>query len=253
MGHDWVGIIVTIVQSAVLVFVIAKATRLMHVKTVLPFFFVLAMACYLLSDLYWLAYDLLNPDTRMPIAANEIAECAMILLLSASLKTALKDATLVPAEIAFAVLYTGVNIVLWIVWSGEWFQDIFFGIPYIYFLWILIRGIRSRGALRWQELAFVAGAALFVTSMLVLLQFVEGDAHTVAKALNYAVSYVLMAYLAFKSIRGRDFFVASTFFLWTVLCMFSSAGIYYHIANIVNTLALPVMLISIREAADGVR
>ena len=132
-GLTFFGIITTVVQSIVLVVIIAKTVRLMdNGKNVfLPFFFMLAMMSFLLSDLYWIAYDVLKPDTRMPIAANEIGECAMILLLSAGLDVVLNDKRKIPAEIVFTFLFIGANIVLWIAWSGEWLQDILFRIPRI--------------------------------------------------------------------------------------------------------------------------
>ena len=109
-------IIFTIFQSIILFVIISKAVRLIiEGKNVfLPFFFMLAMTSYLLSNLYWIAYDFLKPDTRMPIACNEIGECAMILLLSAGLESLLKDKKKVPGEIAFAFLFIGANIASWI-------------------------------------------------------------------------------------------------------------------------------------------
>ena len=108
------GIITTILQTGALTVVIVSTIRLMlKEKTVfLPFMFVLAMASYLLSDLYWIAYDILKPDTRMPIACNEIGECAIILLLSAGLESLLVDKKKIAGEILFAFLFIGANIAL---------------------------------------------------------------------------------------------------------------------------------------------
>ena len=133
------GILATVLQSGALAVVIVSTIKLMINKnaTFLPFMFVLAMSSYFLSNLYWIAYDLLKPDTRMPIASNEIGECAMILLLSAGLDALLDGKQKKVGEVLFAFLFIGANIVLWIAWSGEWFQDILFGIPYVYFMWIL--------------------------------------------------------------------------------------------------------------------
>ena len=46
--------------------------------------------CYtlwLLSDIYWVIYDLIRPDQRMPFAANEIGEAATILMMAATVNS----------------------------------------------------------------------------------------------------------------------------------------------------------------------
>jgi len=248
-------VISTVIQSCILIGVIAKTTRLLiEVKTnFLPFFFALAMVSYLLSNLYWIIYDFLKPDTRMPMACNEIGECAMILLLCAGLENELKDKKKIPTEIAFAVFFMGANIALWIAWSGEWFQDIFFGMPYVYLFWLLIRGLRSRCSMTSKELWLAAVTSLAVLAMQIPLLMLKGALMEPAKAVCFAVMFALMAWLGIKSVRDRDFFVSSTFFLWTELSMFLSPDIYYYIAYFANTVALIFMFASMKRelVADG--
>ena len=252
-GLTLFGIITTVVQSIVLVVIIAKTVRLMdNGKNVfLPFFFMLAMTSFLLSDLYWIAYDVLKPGTRMPIAANEIGECAMILLLSAGLDVVLKDKKKIPAEIVFAFLFIGANIVLWIAWSGEWLQDVLFGIPYIYFLWLLIRGIRSRGVLTRKELRFASLMGISVLMLQIPLLLVKGFWFEFIKVFCSVVMFALMAWLGVKSFRSRDYFMTLAFFLWTELSMFLSPEPYYDVAFWVNIIVLPMMFMSMKkELAD---
>ena len=250
MGYlEKLDILSTILQCCVLAFFIVKSTRIMSISKncIFAFFIVLAMACCLLSNLYWIAYDLINPDTRMPIAANEIAECAAILLLSASLNSVLQNRKKVPGEILFAFFYTAVNIVLWIVWSGEWFQDIFFGVPYIYFLWVLIRGLRTRESVPPKELYLMAATGVVTLALLALLPISEGNVYAFAKYGSYAVKFALMVWLGIRCVQSKDIFVASVFFLWTNLAMFSSAEFYYQIAFLANTVALPFIFISMKK------
>lgn len=248
-------VVATVLQSIILFVIIAKIIRLIvDGKSVfLPFFFMLAMASCLLSNLYWIAYDFLKPDTRMPIACNEIGECAMILLLSAGLESLLKDKERVSGEIAFAILFIGANIASWIAWSGEWLQDILFGIPYVYFLWILIRGIRSRGVLARNELLFAAVMSCSVLLLQIPLLLLNGGLFEFVKVVCFAVMFALMAWLGVKSFRSKDFFVTSTFFLWTELAMFLCPEPYYHLAFLANIIVLPMMFTSMkRELADGI-
>lgn len=249
-----VRILETILQLVILVVIIVKTVRSMinGKHTFLPFFFALAMASCLLSNLYWIAYDTLRPDTRMPIASNEIAECAVILLLSAGLDSILKDKKDVLGEAIFAFLFISVNIVLWILWSGEWFQDILFGLPYIYFFWLLIRGLRSRMSLTRNELWFSAIMSIsFLVMQFILFAGIE-IMNGLIKTVCYMVMFALMIWLGIKSVRSKDFFVTTTYFLWTNLSIFLSPDIYYYIVALAETVAFPLMFVSMKKelAAD---
>ena len=243
------GILATIIQAVVLVVVIAKTNKLIKREKnfFLPFFFILSMLSFFLSDVYWLAYDFLKPDIRMPIASNEIAECAMVLLLSAALESILTDKRKYAGEIAFAFLFIGANIALWIVWSGEWFQDIFFGIPYIYFLWLIIRGLKTRQALSQREMRLAMMMSVFVLIMHVAIRFIDGFSQSLVVFLCHVFMFGMIVWLGVRSVRLKDFFVSSAFFLWTNLVMFSSVSFYYYIAFFASTIALPMMYISMKK------
>jgi hypothetical protein len=211
------------------------------------------MSGYLLSSLYWIAYDVLDPGTRMPMACNEIAENAMILLLCASLETILKDKRKIAKEIVFAILFIGANIALWIAWTGEWFQDILFGIPYIYFFWLLIRGLLSRRVLSRKELWFAALASIIILTMQIPLLTIKGNVFEVTKVTCFMLMLALGAWLGIMSFRRKDFFLASTFFLSTELSMFLSIGIYYYLSLLENIIAQLIMFSLLKKelATDG--
>ena len=247
--------ILTGLQIFVLSFIVVRlvAPMIRAKTTFLPFFLFLAMVSYLLSDLYWIVYDTLKPGTRMPIAANEIAECSVILLLSAGLNTMLRDKAVRMGEVLFAALFIGANIALWIVWSGEWLQDIVFGIPYVYFVWVLIRGLRTRGSMTPHEIksAFVACISFVVLHVVLIL--VGGFAHLFIESVCFGLMFAVMAWLGLKSYQEKDIFVASTFLLWTNLVMFSSYGYSYQAAYLANTIALLLLPMSMKKeiAADA--
>ena len=81
------SMIVLIFQVAVLLALIVWTVRtLIRERFSEPIAFTaFALACLLLSDLYWIAWGLLEPEARMPFAVNEIGECAMFLLLAAAM------------------------------------------------------------------------------------------------------------------------------------------------------------------------
>lgn len=242
-------IITMIIQSAILVVVIAKTTKLAisAKKSILPFFFALAMSSYLLSNFYWIAFELLEPDARMPMASNEIGECAMVLLLCAGLESILKDKRIIAREILFAIFFIGANIALWIAWSGEWFQDILFGIPYIYFFWLLIRGLMSRGGLSRKEMGLAVATSLLVMTMQIPQLIVKGQAFEFTKMVCFTVMFALTVWFGVKSFRRKNFFLASTFFFWTELSMFLSEVPYYYIAFFANTIAMLSMFSLVKK------
>lgn len=248
-------IITTIIQSIILVVIIAKTIKLVigSRTCILPFFFALALGSNLLSNFYWIAYDLLEPGMRMPMACNEIAENAMILLLCAGLETILKDKRTVASEIVFATLFIGANIALWIAWTGEWFQDILFGIPYIYFFWLLIRGLLSRRVLSRKELWFAASASIIILTMQIPLLTIKGNVFEVTKVTCFMLMLALGAWLGIMSFRRKNFFLASTFFLSTELSMFLSIGIYYYLSLLENIIAQLIMFSLLKKelATDG--
>ena len=126
--------------------------------------FVFALVSLGLSLAYWITYTTLRPDTRMPLAANEIGECAWFLLITTMLSSIFKD-NKNPArkETIFAIVYFAFSVGLWIAWTGEWFQDIIFGLPYGYFLCMCVRLLKQTDALsetEWRVLGITAFAII---------------------------------------------------------------------------------------------
>lgn len=99
--------------------------RLSFRRSMAPVFFTFALVSLLMSGLYWLAYDLLRPDTRMPFAANEFGEIGGFLLLASALNAVFRgrfaDAR---REIVCAAVFAAASTALWIGWSGEWVEDV---------------------------------------------------------------------------------------------------------------------------------
>ncbi|MBR6855733.1 MAG: hypothetical protein IKN03_10165 [Fibrobacter sp.] len=239
-------ILTNIIQSIILIVIIAKTIKLtIETKaSLLPFFFALALSGTLLSNFYWFAYDILKPDTRMPMACNEIGENATILLLCAGLDTILKDKRKVASEIVFAIFFIGANIALWILWTGEWFQDILFGIPYIYFFWLLIRGLKSSEILSRKEMWVAAAVGIIILAMQIPLYFTKGE---VFNFICFMVMFALTVWLGIVNFRRKDFFLATTFFMWTELAMFLNSDFYYDLFVFASTVAIIIMYSSLKK------
>ena len=261
------GNIISILSLIVTVsIIILSVKKLAETKNkVLSVFFTFAMVSYFMSEVYYFAYNFLIPDTRMPFAANEIAEASMILLLCAVLETTLgKDRKFnIPAFI-FSTVFIGVNIALWILWAGEWAKNIIFGLPYIYFLYLLIKGVMKTKAASGKEIiiavvlstAILAGEAIAPTMNDTLRPIIEISC--------YPLMYILWILICVKTIatlrkenknQGEAIYLSFTLHIWTMLLMFMSADIFYNIANIMYICVLPLMYLAFKKelSKDDIR
>ena len=227
-------------------------------KSSAPFFYALftfSMLSLALEDLYWIAFDILRPDSKMPFAADEIAGSAVVLLLASASGELLSDSTkrrIGLRELLFSALFTAANMTLWYAWSGEWFQDFVFGLPYVYLLYTLTRGIKSTGVFDKRSSLFAPA----VSSLVILLHFgVLFTAPPVSGLLD-AVNYVLMfasCIALFVKAAGdvrqeREGAVFSAFlmFFWSRIVIYMCTGTIYNMALFVNILTLPLMFFAVR-------
>ena len=250
------SILALMLQTAVLLALIAWTARtLIRDRFSEPVAFTaFALACLLLSDLYWIAWALLEPEARLPFAVNEIGECAMFLLLAAALHTQLADTSrFAGARTLLPVLFTACNVGLWIAWSGEWVQDIVTGLALGYYLVIVVR-------LMWQDnaLSGKAGIGLGVLSMLlVLLQGLTFFTPKVASTTLDAICYGLMAIgilwllvLCLRAVRLHErAALALTFgsYGWGLICLYMSSGVPYTLILLCITAMLPLMVVSMKR------
>ena len=131
MSSELVDLFFTAFHILVMLFVLIFAVRriVFGERKMKLVYFAFGMTSFLLSDLYWLVYGVVRPGTRMPFAANEIAEWAMFLMFAASLDAAVpKPRRLPPGKMLAAAIFTLGNTLLWIGWSGEWIQDVLTGV-----------------------------------------------------------------------------------------------------------------------------
>ena len=249
-------VFLTLFQLAVLAAVLLAALRLLSAArgALRIVFFCFAVACLLFSDLYWLAYGLLRPETRMPFAANEICEWSSFLLLGAALKAA-PPARSVSArwEMLGAALFTAACTALWIAWSGEWLQDLLTGLCFGWFLVRLAARMKGNGTLSrraWR----LAGLICTVLAAAQAATFFVPE--TVSAALDlccYGLLFAGNAFLLTKAVlalrRGEDVCPAFLAFAWTITTLYMSSGTYYLAAVLLSTLCFPLMLLALRKEA----
>jgi hypothetical protein len=250
----------TLIQIIVLVYVLFRLfqTMVRAGRRVPLVFFTFAMAGLLLTDLYWMTFDILYPTTRMPFAANEICECALFLSLASTL--AAMTVTLgIPAkwETLFTLVFIAANTALWIAWSGEWVQDIITGLVLGYLSIRLVKHMKQTGALPsavWKILGiiFVLVIMAHIATFLVPEQFKDGcDLTAYLLMLGVVVYFVVRAVKSLTKGTDPQAAISLSFASCTLsnLFLYMSAGLFYNIANCCSTLAILLMFISVRKEA----
>ncbi len=255
---DWIESAANMMHIVIMVAVLLLAVRQIgnSGRSMTMIFFAFGVASCLLSDLYWLFYEMIRPEMRMPFAANEFAEAAMFLLLASAVATRLtgrwKPAGLeTVGPVLFAAACTG----LWIGWSGEWLQDILTGIVYGYYLCMTARCLSQNRCLPgWQ-----APALAVLTIVLIIMQaltfLVPAPAARILDILCYVLMFAGIAFffaLSFRAVRrgasgGVLMGLSFGSFGWVIGSMYMSAGVCYNVMVLQMGLVFPLMLHAVRK------
>ncbi|MBR5708925.1 MAG: hypothetical protein IKX41_06030 [Oscillospiraceae bacterium] len=258
MVYQWLGFGCNIVQIAALVVICARTYRRLdrrekYLPTIL---FLFGMVALMLSELYWLVHGLIRPDFRFPYSSSEISQDGGLLLLAAALVALLgRSRKKMLAVTVGAVCFTLINIALWILWSGEWFKDIFDGIFFTYYVVVVARSIKRTGGLykrEWKCLVLV-GAALMAGET--LWSFVPEQTQIMADVFNYSVIIAVFLFFLVKIIislrRGdapaRSLCLAYGGFTWSLFSMYMSADPYYLVPFVGSTVMMVLMHVAMER------
>ena len=234
-------------------------------------FFTISMAVYLLIDFYWLAFDILYPEDRMPFAANEIGECALFLSLASSIKASAasmsgmteqgddEQNTGAPAlwERLGVLLFTAANAGLWIAWSGEWVQDIVTCIVWGYFLFHLTGHMKKTKALSPTVWRILAPVCVLVIAANIATFFVPENFKSMSDLAAYSLMlavdlfFIIKTVLCLYSKKDLKVPVSLSFacYGWSIFFLYMSSGFYYNLANLLCSSSCLLMYVSIRREA----
>jgi len=254
--------ILTLTHLTVLLIVLLGAIRLNtgERRSVAAVFFAFSTASVLLSDFYWLAYESLRPDTRMPFAANEIAEWAHFMLLGASL-TANRPSCYRGAktEMFCAGLFAAASAALWIAWSGEWVQDILTCGAFGYFLCCLPARMKQEGMLsdRVWKLLGIACAVLIAAQAAIF--FVPEAMKKPLDLFCYALMFAWVLFLVVWTVSalkkgcrpGVGVCLSNAALAWSATTMYMSADGFYDVALLFYTMCFPLILWALKKEADA--
>ena len=252
---DTIPVIFQIAVLAVLLFLSVRLIRESG-RSLTAVFLTFLFAMWLLTDLYWVIYDFMRPDRRMPFAVNEIGEASLFLLMPAILGTVVHYRMLSVSKQAMgAVLFIACNVALWIAWSGEWVQDILIGAVFTYFCCTTACSLK---ALRLMTKKEWIGLGIGCT-LLILWQsgtfFTEPPLKSALDTGSYLLLTAGVVYWIYKLFVARKQQVSSKAMLclvlaltcWTLTAKYMSSGIWYSAFLIVETLAQFLMYLSVRK------
>ena len=249
--YDKLDMLAFLIQDIVLVIIIYfTATKLLRSRNrYFPAFYIFALISFLLSGLYWAAYTILKADAgRMPLAADEIADSAALFLLSTGFVADKKvDRTAHAGEVIFAIMFSIANVVLWIFWSGEWLQDIIFGIPYSYLLWLIIRGIADTKPLTTKSVIGLRIVSVAIITIFFITEFTGRSFVLITDSVCYVMMFGLLIWLLIKSIKCMNLYVSALYLFATIFVSFGCASIFYDIAVLFNISAHIVLYLSLKK------
>ena len=216
-------------------------------------------ALWLLTDLYWLVYDLMRPDMRMPFAANEIGEAAMFLTGAATINSAVKHRTRLPmGYLAGIHLFAISNVVLWILWSGEIVQDIIVGTVSIWFFYSIVRALRWSQALssrEWIVLAVLCTALIISQGLTFIVPEYARDIPDLCAYIIMIAGIVFFAYAFFKAYREKlpyaQLFLSFALSIWITVSKYMSGGNWYNLFLTLETIGFPLWYITVRKVVKS--
>ena len=258
MNLDVFGIPLICLQVAVLVYVIVRGVRLLSAggASMVAVFFLFAAISMLLSDLYWITYDLLRLEIRMPFAANEIAEAALFLLLASMLNVAIRPA---PGdalrEMILTALFAAASTALWIAWTGEWADDLLAGLTFGYLLCCIARAIRLTGAFsRAEWIGLGAGAAALILLQATIF-FVPAALGKILDLCCYVLMFLGVGFIFTKAVRSaragadsrKQLSLTACCYGLAVSAMFMSEGVCYLVLSVFTTLSYVLMMNAVQK------
>ena len=254
-------VVLDLIQTAVLLLTFLGTVHLLgrEKRAVRAVLFAFAVVSVLLSNLYWLAYNILRPDTRMPFAANEIGELAMFLLFGAVFRTQTEHPA-AKREMLFAALFTAANAALWIAWSGEWADDVLTGAAFGYFLCCLTGQIKQTGVFpAWERRVLGAACPVLIAAQTAIF-FVPEPMKRPLDLFCYFLLFAVDALLLLRAVQSlrkgsrspspvSEAFAANA---WATITMYMSSGGFYAAAMLLSALSFPMMLLALKKEVDGV-
>ena len=228
-------------------------------RNITAVFLSFCFALWLLTDLYWLIYDLMRPETRMPFAANEIGEAAVFLMAAATINSAVRHRARLPLGfLVGTLLFAGSNAVLWILWSGEIVQDVIVGAVFAWLFYSIVRSLRSERLLTRPEWILLGVLCIALIACQALTFIVPQDVKNIPDLCAYillAAGIVFFTYKLFRAFRGKlpyaQLFLSFALTIWITTSKYMSGGSWYDLFLNLETVTMPLWYVTVRKVVKA--
>ena len=270
---NYLDILTSFIHISFLLYLVFRDIQMLKTarESASALFFLYAVISFLVSDLYWITYELLRPGTRMPFAANEIGEAAGFLLFASSLDAEMrghfpKNRIQRPGKMnlrllqIFTVLFTAACTGLWIAWSGEWIQDIVTGVILGFFFCKIVTALDLSEAFsrrKWMVLGISS-------SFLILLEYatlltsgtIRNTIDLICYILMFAIGFFILSgtLQAFREKKQPEKCISLSFagFVWATSMMYMSSGLWYTAGLFICGVFLIMMLSAVGRKEETV-
>ena len=250
--------ITNLLQTAVLAVMLFLVIRLLlkNIDNLTVVFISFFYSLWFLATIFWLVYDVLRPDVRMPFAANEIGEAGMLLILAAAVNHAVPHGSRAAIkQMIGAVVFAVCNVILWMAWSGEWLQDLITGLVFVWLLSSVVcslKVIRALTKTEWILLGIYCAALVAGQSLTFFFEEpVKGriDLGCYVLLTIGVIYWLVKLSLAWKrkSPAKKLLALAITNIVWITVALFMSAGLFYSIYINVETLISVFLYLAARK------
>ncbi len=186
--------------------------------------------------LFWLIYDIMLPDARMPFAANEIGEFTMFFIQAAIVNSLFESRPVSKLMLAGSVFFTSLNVALWWAWSGEWMQDVITGVAFAWVMYSIARALKGTHTLSRKGWITISVIAMMTVICQAVTFFVGETAGLIFETTAYilvvagVLFFILQIYrVAVKERSSKGFLIlVAGLMLWIIMGEYMSSGIWYN-------------------------
>lgn len=252
-----------ILQIFILIFAVTVSIlRLKKYRnSVLLVFFIYGLVCWLLSDIYWLALDIMLPNKIISFGVNEIAEGGLFLLFASitrmTSKMIIKKRA--PVYTLFGVCYILLNVALWIIWNGDILKDLLCGFALGIFICFALNLLYLTDALKKSQLIFLfAGSfgAVFLQYLMLVIPKEYAKILDLISIIFMFANFFLIGVLGLraaltakrertKSESLKTFSLSFSLHVIVSCNLYMTAGVAYFMNFVLTTLIIPLLLSSV--------
>ena len=88
-----------------------------------------AAACLFLGDVYWLAHLIIRGEPPAIFSACDVAYIGFLLMFNTALPGVDPQRLRQRPFAVWMAVFTLMNVVAWMVWTGAWFNNLLWGVP----------------------------------------------------------------------------------------------------------------------------